>query len=39
MMHQRPAAIRRADERITVQDENGEIFHDPPPAEDLGQRL
>jgi Fic family protein len=31
--------FRRADERITVQDEHGEIFHDPPPAEDLDQRL
>jgi Fic family protein len=31
--------FRRADERITVQDEEGEIYHDPPPAEELDERL
>jgi Fic family protein len=32
--------LRRADEKITVQDEiTGEVFHSPPPAEQLTRRL
>ncbi len=31
--------FRRPDERITVQDEYGEVFHDPPAAEELADRM
>ncbi|MBN1868410.1 Fic family protein [Candidatus Sumerlaeota bacterium] len=31
--------LRRSDEHICVGDEYGEVFHDPPPAEQLDERL
>lgn len=31
--------FRVADEKITVQDEYGEVFHDPPPADELEGRM
>jgi len=31
--------LRRADERIDVADTDGQVLHDPPPAEELSQRL
>jgi len=31
--------LRRADERIDVADNDGQVLHDPPPAEELPQRL
>ena len=31
--------FRRSDEEIVVGDELGEVFHVPPPAQELGRRL
>lgn len=40
-LHDESAAgrFRRADERVTVQDQYGETFHDPPAADGLEQRM
>jgi Fic family protein len=31
--------LRRADEEVRVEDESGEVFHNPPPADELPERL